>query len=232
MLLVFQAMDAAGKDGTIRAVLSGVNPAGCEVYAFKQPSHEELDHDFLWRIQRALPERGRIGVFNRSHYEEVLVVRVHPEFLDAERLPKQPKDLDDLWDAALRVDRRRRAALGAQRAVILKFFLNVSQKEQHERFLERIDEDDHNWKFAADDWRRARTGTTTRPPIRMRCARRASRGRPGTRSRRTRSRSCGARSPRSSSTRVSQLDLEYPTVTDEQKAKMAKIRKEMLAEDA
>src|SRR5262245_5344414 len=97
VVLVFQALDAAGKDGTIRAVMSGVNPQGCQVYAFKAPSSEELDHDFLWRIQRALPERGRIGVFNRSHYEEVLVVRVHPNFLDSQRLPRVPKNLDDLW---------------------------------------------------------------------------------------------------------------------------------------
>src|SRR6188472_3731234 len=98
VLLVFQAMDAAGKDGTIKHVMSGINPQGCQVYAFKQPSAEELDHDFLWRIQRALPERGRIGIFNRSHYEEVLVVRVHPEYLASQHLPHVPKDLDELWD--------------------------------------------------------------------------------------------------------------------------------------
>ena len=152
LLLVFQAMDAAGKDGTIRAVMSGVNPQGCQVYAFKQPSPEELDHDFLWRVQCALPERGRIGIFNRSHYEEVLVVRVNPSFLKAQQLPRVPDDLDDLWEE------RYESIIEAERhwarngTVILKFFLHVSQREQHRRFLDRIVDPDDNWKFAAGDW--------------------------------------------------------------------------------
>jgi PPK2 family polyphosphate:nucleotide phosphotransferase len=151
VILIFQALDAAGKDGTIKAVMSGVNPQGCHVTAFKQPSAEELDHDFMWRVQRALPERGRIGIFNRSHYEEVLVVRVHPEFLDAQRLPRPHKDLDELW--AERFDSINEAERHWARngAVILKFFLHVSHEEQHERFLARIVDPDHNWKFSPND---------------------------------------------------------------------------------
>ncbi len=153
LLLIFQALDAAGKDGTIRAVMSGVNPQGTQVYAFKQPNAEELDHDFLWRAQRALPERGRIGIWNRSHYEEVIVVRVHPEYLNAQKLPRRPKDLDELWQERYEsiVDAERHWARNG--CVILKFFLNVSQKEQHSRFLERIDDPDHNWKFSSTDYK-------------------------------------------------------------------------------
>jgi PPK2 family polyphosphate:nucleotide phosphotransferase len=152
LLLVFQAMDAAGKDGTIKAVMSGVNPQGCTVSAFKSPSHEELQHDFLWRIEKALPARGQIGIFNRSHYEEVLMVRVNPEYLDAQRLPRVPKDLDDLWDERFEsiVEAERHWARNG--CVILKFFLNVSRKEQHRRFLDRIEDADDNWKFNAGDW--------------------------------------------------------------------------------
>lgn len=151
VLLVFQAMDAAGKDGTIKAVMSGVNPQGCQVTAFKAPTADELDHDFLWRCQRALPERGRIGIWNRSHYEEVLVVRVHPNYLDGQRLPQRPKDLSELWE------QRYESIIAAEKhwarngCVILKFFLHVSQEEQHERFLERVSDPDNHWKFNAND---------------------------------------------------------------------------------
>ncbi|NVB80083.1 MAG: polyphosphate kinase 2 family protein [Kofleriaceae bacterium] len=153
VLLVFQALDAAGKDGTIRAVLSGVNPQGCMVHAFKQPTSLELDHDFLWRQQCALPERGRIGVFNRSHYEEVLVVRVHPEYLDNERVPRIPKDLDDLWEERFESINDAEKHWARNGTVVLKFFLHVSQKEQQKRFLERIIDPDHNWKFSPTDVR-------------------------------------------------------------------------------
>ena len=151
VLLVFQAMDAAGKDGTIRAVMTGINPQGCQVYAFKAPNSEELDHDFLWRVTRALPERGRIGIWNRSHYEEVLVVRVNPGYLDGQRLPRRPDDPDDLWRE------RHESIVAAEKhwarngCVILKFFLNVSQKEQHKRFLERVTDPEHFWKFNSGD---------------------------------------------------------------------------------
>lgn len=150
LLLVFQAMDAAGKDGTIRAVLSGVNPAGCHVTSFKTPSAEELDHDFLWRTARQLPERGRIGVFNRSYYEEVLVVRVHPEFLAAQRLPNGI-DKKEFWEGRYESIREHERHLARNGTVILKFFLNVSKDEQRERFLSRLQEPEKHWKFSEKD---------------------------------------------------------------------------------
>ncbi len=155
VLLVFQGVDAAGKDGTIRSVLSGVNPQGCQVYSFKQPSKEDLDHDFLWRVQRALPERGRIGVFNRSHYEEVLVVRVHPDLLQHQQLPYVPKRLDDLWDERYESINAAEKHWARNGTVILKFFLNVSKQEQQRRFLDRVRDPDDNWKFTASDWSEA-----------------------------------------------------------------------------
>lgn len=151
LLLVFQAMDAAGKDSTIRAVLSGVDPAGCHVTSFKRPSETELDHDFLWRTTLALPERGRIGVFNRSYYEEVLAVRVHPEYLGAQRLPHAPKKLADLWADRYQSIRDHERHLARNGTVILKFWLNVSQQEQRQRLLARLDEPDKNWKFESAD---------------------------------------------------------------------------------
>lgn len=152
VLLVFQALDAAGKDSTIRAVLSGVNPAGCQVFSFKQPSAEELDHDFLWRTTRALPERGRIGVFNRSYYEEVLVVRVHPEFLDAQHLPGPLKPAK-LWRDRFESIREHEKHLARTGTMVLKFWLNVSGDEQRRRFLSRLDEPRKNWKFNSGDVR-------------------------------------------------------------------------------
>ncbi len=151
VLLVFQAMDAAGKDGTIRSVMTGINPQGCQVFAYKAPNAEELDHDFLWRLHRNLPERGRFGVWNRSHYEEVLVVRVNPQYLDAQRLPRIPKDLDDLWQERYESIVNAEKHWARNGCVILKFFLNVSQKEQHKRFLERVTDPDHFWKFSSTD---------------------------------------------------------------------------------
>ncbi len=156
VLLLFQAMDAAGKDGTIRAIMSGVNPAGCQVHSFKQPSREELDHDFLWRTAKALPERGRIGIFNRSYYEEVLVVRVHPEFLDGQRLPDRPDDLAALWQQRYESIRAHEEHLAHNGTVVLKFWLNVSRDEQRNRFLARIDEPHKNWKFSEGDVRERR----------------------------------------------------------------------------
>lgn len=150
LLLVFQAMDAAGKDSTIRAILKGVNPAGCQVFSFKQPSAEELDHDFLWRTTRCLPERGRIGVFNRSYYEEVLVVRVHPNYLAGQNLPEYSQ-LEDLWEDRYESIREHEKHLARNGTVILKFWLNVSKQEQKNRFLSRLDESDKNWKFSAGD---------------------------------------------------------------------------------
>jgi PPK2 family polyphosphate:nucleotide phosphotransferase len=151
LLLVFQAMDAAGKDGTMRAVTRGLNPAGFQTFNFKAPSPEELDHDFLWRVWRALPERGRIGVFNRSHYEEVLVVRVNPGFLDGQRLPRRAESLEQLWEERYESIRGAEQHWARNGTVVLKFFLNVSQEEQRKRLLERIDDPEANWKFEAGD---------------------------------------------------------------------------------
>jgi PPK2 family polyphosphate:nucleotide phosphotransferase len=149
VLFVFQAMDAGGKDSTIRSVFTGVNPAGFQVSSFKAPSDEELDHDFLWRIARRLPERGRIGVFNRSHYEEVLVVRVHPEFLEGQRLPSY--DSSTIWQERFESIRSFEKHLADNGTIIVKFFLNVSLARQKHRFLRRIDKPSKNWKFKAQD---------------------------------------------------------------------------------
>ena len=150
VLMVLQAMDAAGKDGTIEHVMSGVNPQGCQVTSFKAPSEEELDHDFLWRAARALPERGRIGIFNRSHYEELLVVRVHPELLERQRLPKKPEG-DALWKQRARDIAAWERHLAHNGTAIAKFFLNVGKAEQRKRFEERLDEPQKNWKFRLSD---------------------------------------------------------------------------------
>jgi PPK2 family polyphosphate:nucleotide phosphotransferase len=150
LLLVFQAMDAAGKDGTIKHVMSGVNPQGCQVFSFKQPSSEDLEHDFLWRYAKSLPERGRIGIFNRSYYEEVLVVRVHEDILKRQRLP-QPFVGEDIWDERLSDIAHFEDYLTRQGTIILKFFLNLSRKEQKRRFMERLDKPDKRWKFSASD---------------------------------------------------------------------------------
>ena len=150
LLLVFQAMDAAGKDGTIRHVLSGLNPQGCQVHSFKAPSDEELDHDFLWRCATRLPERGRIGVFNRSHYEEVLVVRVHPAILEDQKLPPALVT-KSIWEERLEDLAAFERHLARNGTAILKFFLHVSKKEQKKRLLERIDDPEVNWKFDPAD---------------------------------------------------------------------------------
>jgi PPK2 family polyphosphate:nucleotide phosphotransferase len=150
LLLIFQAMDAAGKDGTIKHVMSGVNPQGCQVYSFKQPSHEDLDHDFLWRCLRCLPERGRIGIFNRSYYEEVLVARVHPEILAAQKLPPALVS-KRIWEERLEDIAAFERYLARNGVVILKFFLHVSKAEQKRRFLARLDEPEKNWKFSPSD---------------------------------------------------------------------------------
>ncbi|MFO7695237.1 MAG: polyphosphate kinase 2 family protein [Vicinamibacterales bacterium] len=152
LLLIFQAMDAAGKDGAIKHVMSGINPQGCQVYSFKSPSPEELDHDFLWRTTKALPERGRIGIFNRSYYEEVLVVRVHPEYLQKQKLP--PELLSkDIWKERFEDINAVERYLTRNGYTIRKFFLNVSKMEQKRRFLERLEMEEKNWKFSLADAR-------------------------------------------------------------------------------
>src|SRR5215468_8206740 len=150
LLLVFQAMDAAGKDGTIKHVMSGVNPQGCQVFSFKQPSPEDLEHDFMWRYAKSLPERGRIGIFNRSYYEEVLVVRVHQEILQRQKLPPQFVG-KRIWDERLADIAHFEDYLTRQGVVILKFFLNLSRKEQKKRFMKRLEKPEKHWKFAPSD---------------------------------------------------------------------------------
>jgi len=151
LLLIFQAMDAAGKDGAIRHVMSGVNPQGCQVFSFKHPSAEELEHDFLWRTTSRLPERGRIGIFNRSYYEEVLIVRVHPEILHAQGIPEELLEEKTIWEDRYRsiVDLEKHLNRNGTR--VIKFYLHLSQEEQRRRFLERIDEPEKNWKFSQAD---------------------------------------------------------------------------------
>jgi len=153
LLLIFQAMDAAGKDGAIKHVMSGVNPQGCQVFSFKHPSAEELDHDFLWRTTRCLPERGRIGIFNRSYYEEVLIVRVHPELLQAQGLPIAGKDNSEIWSQRFDSIKDMEAHLHRNGTRVLKFFLHLSKDEQRRRFLSRIERTEKNWKFSVDDVR-------------------------------------------------------------------------------
>lgn len=151
LLLIFQAMDAAGKDGIIKHVMSGVNPQGCQVYSFKHPSAQELDHDFLWRTTQCLPERGRIGIFNRSYYEEVLIVRVHPEILAAQRLPREVMRSPRLWAERFESINGLERHLARNGTRVLKFFLHLSRDEQRRRFLARLDDPDKNWKFSAAD---------------------------------------------------------------------------------
>jgi len=152
LLVIFQAMDAAGKDGAIKHVMSGVNPQGCQVSSFKAPSPEDLDHDFLWRCQKHLPERGRIGIFNRSYYEEVLVVRVHEKILKSQKLPEELVT-KDIWDKRFKDIRNFEKYLARNGTIIIKIFLNVSRDEQKKRFIERVDDPDKNWKFSAADAR-------------------------------------------------------------------------------
>jgi PPK2 family polyphosphate:nucleotide phosphotransferase len=152
LLVIFQAMDAAGKDGAIKHVMSGVNPQGCQVFSFKAPSSEDLDHDFLWRCQKHLPERGRIGIFNRSYYEEVLVVRVHENILRSQKLPEK-LITDDIWEDRFKDIRNFEKYLNRNGVIVIKIFLNVSKEEQKKRFIERVDDPDKNWKFSAADAR-------------------------------------------------------------------------------
>ena len=152
LLIIFQAMDAAGKDSTIKHVMSGVNPQGCQVFSFKAPSEEELDHDYLWRSMKSLPERGRIGIFNRSYYEELLIVRVHPEILKKQQLPNFPKG-DQIWKQRFEEINNFEKYMVNNGVIILKFFLNVSKAMQRKRFLARIDSPEKHWKFSASDVR-------------------------------------------------------------------------------
>lgn len=230
VLLIFQAMDAAGKDSTIKHVMSGINPQGCHVAAFKRPSDEELDHDYMWRCLKHLPERGRIGIFNRSYYEEVLVVRVHPEILAKQHLPDELKDDPEIWDKRLKDIRHFESYLARNGTKIIKFFLNVSPEEQKKRFLARLDEPEKNWKFSAgdlderalwDDYRKAyqhairETASDKAPwyviPADNKWFMRAA-------------------VVRAILHELSDLDLRFPEVSDKQRAEFADARKRLMAE--
>ena len=229
LLVIFQAMDAAGKDGAIKHVMSGVNPQGCQVTSFKAPSSEELDHDFLWRCQKHLPERGRIGIFNRSYYEEVLVVRVHEQILMNQKLPEK-LITTSIWEDRFEDIRNYEKYLNRNGTVVIKFFLNVSKEEQKERFIERIDDADKNWKFSVgdvkerghwDDYMHAyeeliQHTSTEKSPWYVIPA----------------DDKYYARIAIASAiiTALDELDLEYPTVSDEQIAALQAVKKSLLEE--
>ena len=230
LLIVFQAMDAAGKDSAIEHVMSGINPQGCHVVSFKQPSSEELDHDYLWRCQKALPERGKIGIFNRSHYEEVLVVRVHKGILQSQQLPAKNKADRDVWKKRFKHIRDWEDHLHENGTHVIKFFLNVSKEEQKSRFLARIDTPEKNWKFAMGDVRERAMWDEY-----MKCYTEAI------------SATSAKKSPwyvipadKKWFTRLAvsevivkkleSLDLSYPTLSDEHKAELAEARKLLEAE--
>ncbi len=229
LLIIFQAMDAAGKDGAIKHVMSGVNPQGCQVSSFKAPSSEDLDHDFLWRCQKHLPERGRIGIFNRSYYEEVLVVRVHEQILKNQKLPEK-LITKDIWNDRFQDIRNFEKYLNRNGTVVIKFFLNVSKKEQKERFIERVDDPDKNWKFSAadakergfwDDYMHAyeeliQNTSTEKSPWYVIPADNKSYARIAIAS--------------AIITALDELDLEYPTVSPEKIAELQAVKKALLDE--
>ncbi|MBP6183158.1 polyphosphate kinase 2 family protein [Flavobacterium sp.] len=229
LLIIFQAMDAAGKDGAIKHVMSGVNPQGCQVSSFKAPSSEELDHDFLWRCQKHLPERGRIGIFNRSYYEEVLVVRVHEQILKNQKLPEK-LITKDIWEDRFQDIRNFEKYLNRNGTVVIKFFLNVSKEEQKERFIERVDDPDKNWKFSTgdvkergfwDDYMHAyeeliKNTSTEKSPWYVIPADNKSYARIAIAS--------------AIITALDELDLEYPTVSDEKIAELQAVKKALLEE--
>jgi PPK2 family polyphosphate:nucleotide phosphotransferase len=229
VLIVLQAMDAAGKDGTIKHVMSGVNPQGCQVFSFKKPSDEEVDHNFLWRYMRALPERGRIGIFNRSYYEDVLVVRVHPEILEKQKLPSGDRG-NKFWEARFDDINRFERHLVRNGTLILKFFLNLSKKEQKKRFLERLENDEKHWKFSLADMKERgfwkdyqaafedmiqNTSTPWAPWWLI----------PADNKWVTRALVAGI-----TTASIKKLGLQYPVVNDEQKKLLARARRELMAE--
>ena len=229
LLLVFQAMDAAGKDGTIKHVMSRVNPQGVDVFSFKQPSDEELSHDFLWRYAVKIPQRGRIGIFNRSYYEEVLVVRVHQELLKAQKLPPELVD-KRIWDERLADIARFEDYLTRQGVVVLKFYLNLSREQQKKRFMERLDKPDKNWKFSAADVRERRYWDNYMHAYEEAICATASKDAPWfvvPADNKWFSRLVVAAAIVEA---VELLDLEYPKVTQDQRKELAAARAELIAE--
>ena len=230
LLIIFQAMDAAGKDGAIKHVMSGVNPQGCQVSSFKAPSSEDLDHDFLWRCQKHLPERGRIGIFNRSYYEEVLVVRVHEAILKGQKLPEKLVT-KDIWEDRFQDIRNFEKYLNRNGTIVIKFFLNVSKEEQKERFIERIEDPEKNWKFSAGDVKERgywndymhayeeliKNTSTEKSPWYVIPADNKSYARIAIAS--------------AIITALDEMDLEYPTVSEEKLAELQAVKKALLAEN-
>ena len=230
LLIIFQAMDAAGKDGAIKHVMSGINPQGCQVSSFKAPSSEELDHDFLWRCQKHLPERGRIGIFNRSYYEEVLVVRVHEAILKGQKLPEKLVT-KDIWEDRFQDIRNFEKYLNRNGTIVIKFFLNVSKEEQKERFIERIEDPEKNWKFSAGDVKERgywndymhayeeliKNTSTEKSPWYVIPADNKSYARIAIAS--------------AIITALDEMDLEYPTVSEEKLAELQAVKKALLAEN-
>lgn len=229
LLIVLQAMDAAGKDGTIKHVMSGVNPQGCSVTSFKAPSAEDLDHDFLWRCNKALPARGDIGIFNRSYYEEVLVTRVHPAILDNQRLPVVARG-KGFWDARYDDINNFERHLVRNGTVILKFFLNVSKEEQKRRFMDRLDTPDKNWKFSAADIRERQRWDDYQKAYEQAIAATTTPWAPWYVIPADRKWAMRAAVSDIITTTVNSLDLRYPQLSDDDRAELAAARAELVAE--
>ena len=227
VLLIFQAMDAAGKDGAIKHVMSGVNPQGCQVTSFKAPSSEELDHDFLWRCMKHMPERGRIGIFNRSYYEEVLVVRVHEELLKAQKLPRE-LITDEIWDERLQDIRNFEKYLNRNGVIVCKFFLHVSAKEQKKRFLERINNPDKNWKFSASDAKERKYWDQYMDAYEQLIRETATKKSPWYVVPADNKPFCRIVVASAIINALDELNLEYPAVSDEKKRELERIKRELM----
>lgn len=229
LLVIFQAMDAAGKDGAIRHVMSGINPQGCQVTSFKSPSAEDLDHDYLWRASKALPGRGMIGIFNRSYYEEVLVVRVHPEFLAKQRIPPKTRD-GDIWKGRFKEINNFEKYLRHNGTIILKFFLNVSKKEQKKRFLSRIDEEEKNWKFSTADYEERKYWDDYQSAFEDMLENTSTEWAPWFVIPADNKWFARLAVSQVVSSALERLDLRMPVIDDKKKAQLAEIRSELLAE--
>lgn len=230
VLVIFQAMDAAGKDSTIKHVMSGVNPQGCQVYSFKHPSTEELDHNFLWRCMKALPERGRIGIFNRSYYEDVLIVKVHPELIQAARIPNANPDSKKFWQARYEDINNFEHHLMRNGTRIIKFFLNVSKGEQRQRFVDRLDQPGKNWKFSPTDVKERQFWDDYMAAYEDAIAATSTKWAPWYVIPADHKWVTRALVARILAQEISGLGLSYPVVTPEQEAEFAKARKRLEAE--
>jgi PPK2 family polyphosphate:nucleotide phosphotransferase len=230
VLVIFQAMDAAGKDSTIKHVMSGVNPQGCQVFSFKHPSTEELDHNFLWRCMKALPERGRIGIFNRSYYEDVLIVKVHPELVAAERIPGADPNRKKFWQARYDDINGFERHLSRNGTRILKFFLNVSKEEQRRRFLERLEEPGKHWKFSPNDVRERRYWDDYMAAYEKAIAETSTKWAPWYVIPADHKWVTRALVARILTEEISRLELSYPVVTKDEQAEFADSRRQLEAE--